>query len=330
MVTTLERSALGDLRSQPQHRLAEVVDVLHESAQGHRDVVVKASDLFMNFDEACLQIGNEALPLQSWALSQLGSKLGIPGNYLVKCREEALELLSINANFWLRQQSGHLMLRLDGNEVRAVLSTRYQSVSNEEVASELARVLPPQTPVRFELTATHFELQVIGDGDGTEDSLHGGLHVTNSEVGCSSVRISSLLFRTICLNGMILGGQQFTWERRHIGRMALQQEIRGEVDRLLGASTETLGQFRATARIHIEGPMEVFRRIVERFKLTVDQRDAIVLAHANEPGSSLFHCLNAVTGAGNNPALPLERRRELQEIGGRLLELSEKGRRWLD
>jgi hypothetical protein len=126
--TIVERPRFGNLRAAPNHSLGEVVAVLRNRASGFHDEVVDVRNVTMSPDDGSLHVGREATELQPWALSQLGSKLGIPGNYLAKCEPE---IRAQNVNHWLGKESGKLLLRMDGNEVRAVLSTRYQSVSTK-------------------------------------------------------------------------------------------------------------------------------------------------------------------------------------------------------
>lgn len=325
--STVERARFGNLRAAPNHRLGEVVEVLRERSKDFHDEVVDVRDVGMNAYSGALQLGKEQAELQPWALSQLGAKLGIPGNYLAKC-EPALR--AQNVNHWLNQESGKLLLRMDGNEVRAVLSTRYQSVSNEDIAVALVSTLPEETPVRFELTETRFELQVIGESGMQVDLLHRGLHVTNSEVGAASVSLSALVYRTVCLNGLIMGRGSYTFVRRHIGQVDLNTVVHGEVTRLLDASGEAAGQFQGLLGVKMPNQLKALERIVERYELTKDQGQAMVNAFNVEPGETLYHTVNAVTRAGNDEALSLDHRRQLQETGGRLLTLASEGHRWLD
>lgn len=327
VLSTVERARFGNLRAAPNHRLGEVVEVLRSRAGGFHDEIVDVRDVGMSPDDGALHVGREATELQPWALSQLGAKLGIPGNYLAKC---APDIRAQNVNHWLGKESGKLLLRMDGNEVRAVLSTRYQSVSNEDLALSLAQTLPEDTPVRFELTETHFELQIIGESGMQVDLLHRGLHVTNSEVGAASVSLSALIYRTVCLNGLIMGRGSYTFARRHIGQVDLNNVVHGEVSRLLDASGEAAGQFQGLLGVKMPDQWKALERVVERYELTKDQGQAMVNALNQEPGETLFHTVNAVTRAGNDEGLSLDHRRELQEVGGRLLTLAQQGTRWLD
>ena len=48
------------------------------------------------------------------------------------------------------------------------------------------------------------------------DRLYGGLHTRNSEVGFMAVELRALVYRTICTNGLIMGGEGVAFRRRNL------------------------------------------------------------------------------------------------------------------
>ena len=213
--------------------------------------------------------------------------------------------------------------------MRALLSPRYQPLSNLELVRAILGKVPADTPVRYEVTAAHFVAQVLTP-DSRGGGLHGGISLGNSETGHRVVELSAMIYRTICLNGLILGDSEVTLRRRHTHRArATVQELREMAGLAWGRVAGFPGRLEATRTIRIPEPEPVFDRIAERYGLGAPQRRAIGEAFQVEPGPSLFEVVNAVTRAGNSPSLPLEERAELQEVGGRILALAEKGHRWL-
>ena len=325
----------GSLARKPTATIEEVEAALFKRSKDFRDLTVDVSLLSMDEASGALRIGGGGAgggataeaALQPHALGQLAGRLGIPANYLLRCEPE---LRANNVNRWLRDQQGEVMLRMDGEEVRAVLSTRYRPVDNLDLVRMVSKQVSKETQIRFEMTATHFEMQVVSrHGENGNDPLFGGVHIGNSEVGVACISISGLIFRVICLNGLIMGSGNHKISRRHIGNSASLNDIGGQVNRLIHAGHSAVERFKGTRAVHITDPAKVFERIVEHHDLSKDQHAAISYAYTVEPGLTLYHAINAVTRAGNSATLALEPRRQLQEVGGRMLEMAEKGDRWL-
>lgn len=318
-------TAQDGLRCAPAFALGDLASVLARRSADFADEIVDVRDVRMDPEDGSLAVGSSRYPVQPHALTQLGTKLGIPAGYLQRCEPD---LRANNVNRWLEELDGPVMLRYDRAEVRAILSTRYRPLDNHEVVNAMLGVLPENTRLRFELTAARMEVQLVGnENDG---SLRDGLHLTNSEVGAASVSLSALIYRGICLNGLIMGHGRYTWSKRHIGATDLHHAFNEQVPHLIEASAEARTAFKGTTSVVVNEHEKAFERIVERYQLTKPQHAAITQAYAEEPGVSLYHIINAVTRAGNHPELALEPRRQLQEVGGRMLELAGQGRRWLD
>ena len=79
----------------------------------------------------------------------------------------------------------------------------------------------------------------------------------------------------------------------------------------------------------IPEPLRVIEKVVEHYELTQEQRDQTESAFDIEPGDTLYHAVNAITRAGNSADLALESRRQLQEVGGKIIEAVSSGKRWL-
>lgn len=157
------------------------------------------------------------------AHSQIGNYLNIPAKYYNRMQNESPELLAQNVNHWLHSQSEQRMLRtLDGN-LRAFLSDRYRRIDNGEIAETVLPIIAGMKTAQVkscQITETRMYIKVVNPRIQAEvkvgDIVQSGVIISNSEVGCGSVRISPLIYRLVCSNGMV--AQDSAVRKYHIGR----------------------------------------------------------------------------------------------------------------
>ncbi|MCZ7606635.1 MAG: hypothetical protein M5U25_11330 [Planctomycetota bacterium] len=94
--------------------------LLQRRAADYTDEVVDVRDLRMDQEDGSLAVSSARYPLQAHALTQLGSKLGIPAGCLQRCIPSFAPRTSTG---WLEQEGGDVFLRFDRLEVRAIFST---------------------------------------------------------------------------------------------------------------------------------------------------------------------------------------------------------------
>lgn len=213
----------NNLRAAPTTTVAELQDALADRARGHHDITVRAGQLRYDPELGMVEVqGHREYGLRTLALNQIAAKLGVPAQYLRKC---PWDLRAENINHWLNEnRTRSFLLRCDGDEIRAVLSDRYAPVDHVPLAGWLADSFGHDAQLRYEISEEVLHVQFVngrGRDAGRNDWLHPGVGVTNSEVGLARVQVSGLLFRTICLNGLILRGGSEEWQRRHIGNVEL-------------------------------------------------------------------------------------------------------------
>lgn len=309
----------------PPIALGQLEHELVRAERQHHDTFAHPRELRVA-DDGQLLIRGEPHRLQRKALDQLGAKLRVPASYLHRCPPD---LVAANLNRWLTSCRSELLVRMDGGKVRAVLSARYQPVSHVEVVRSVLRSVSEDTPVRFELSASLFVAQVLTPGY-RDQGMHGGMNLCNSETGHAVVQLTALIYRTICLNGLILGDSDVALKRRYTHEA---HKTLAELDEVAGVAwsqaADLPGRLDRTRFVRIPEPEPVFDRITQKYGLGPLQRRAIGVAFEVEPGGSLFEVINAVTRAANGPSLQLEERAQLQEVGGRMLALAEAGHRWL-
>jgi len=154
---------------------------------------------------------------------QLGASLGIPAKYYDKMRVEQPDLLAHNVNSWFRHEPNkHTVRTLDGT-ARAFLSDRYRRLDNYDIAKAALPVIggmPGAKVESCEVTDNRMYLKVVNPRLEAEvqkgDIVQAGIMISNSEVGLGSVTVMPLVYRLVCLNGMIVN--DYGQRKYHIGR----------------------------------------------------------------------------------------------------------------
>jgi Domain of unknown function (DUF932) len=319
------------LRSVPSVSLEDLMQDVAEKSISHHDIQVTAEEVYIDPVEDMLIVQKHSYSLKYLALSQIANKFQMPAPYLAKC---PAALRAQNINHWLQEdKKRELLLRCDGDSVRAVLSQKYAPISNTQMLEYLKQTLGPKTKLRYELSEEQMMVQVVNiDGEfvgDTHDRLIPGINLRNSEVGLSSAQVAAMIYRTICLNGLIMSSITDTWKRRHVGKQDFLDEVRKAIFALRDAAKIHAKEFVGLRTVKVKDVHAVFAKVAETFTLTETQLSAIQLAFNVEPGDTLYECINAITRAGNATDLKLEERRQLQEVGGKMLDLSKSGNRWL-
>lgn len=314
----------------PPIPLGELHHRLERRKSQQRDEIRSASDLHLEEDTGWLRTNGSSHYLQPHARRLLAQKLRIPDSYLGRCPHP---LAAANVNHFLREKGSQpVLIRYEGTQIRAILSDRYHAVDHPELTAKLLDVVPESTPVRYELSATMMMVQLLPPESQHATNgfdLFGGITVTNSETGFAVVGLKAMIFRVICLNGLVLGGGASVVRRRHT-RDASEtlREFQQRASEAWSEAGETPDRFLAMRRIRVDQPQEALKRLQERHQLTSELAKEVDAAFEVEPGNTFFDLINAFTRAGNSTRLQLEDRAHLQELGGRILDGAERGR-WL-
>ncbi|MBY0242001.1 MAG: DUF932 domain-containing protein [Burkholderiaceae bacterium] len=297
------------------------------------------------------KIGDVRYPLNDFVCGQLAKKLDIPLTYFKRMREFNPALLDLNVNGWLNlnHADSYLVRTLDGR-ARALLSTRYRRLDNFDLAHSIVPVLQQLPGARFEsvaLTDKKLYLKVVSSKIACEvapgDIVQAGVVVSNSEIGCGTLRVEPLLFRLVCSNGLIV--QDRTMRKNHAGRnlvsdndevlvyqndtleaddKAIFLKVRDLVQTAVSEATFDLisEKMRKTMGIKLVGnPVKAVEVLSNRYALN-EAECAGVLRHLfQEHDLSGYGLLNAVTGYAQDVD-DYDRATEFEELGGKLLELS--------
>lgn len=282
-----------------------------------------------------LGIGMNGVTPNDHALSQVASRLGIPAKYAKKCYEENPLLLANHFNYWIEnmeeeQQVKQWFMRGKEDELRAVLTDKYSQLDNAFVFDALGTSLQNGGIVdvkNFNLDSKYLNLRLmfpdLTHNIGTDikkDPVMVGIHITNSEVGSSSLRIDSCLFRLVCSNGLIarVGGESLMAQRHvHLTRGEMENRVADAIASALEAGDGILEDFARTKEIKVPSVMKVLEKLAKGQKYSESFTDTLKSSFNSEPGNTAFHLVNAFTHASQT--LPIERRLEVETYAGNLM-----------
>lgn len=295
----------------------------------------------------------EAFPLNDLAHQQLAERLHIPRPYYDRMRVDNPRLLDANVNAWFQQEPAGMMVRTLDGRGRAVLSNKYRPLDNMDVAE---RVLPiigamnRETGARVmscELTERRMYIKVVHERVRMEvavgDVVQSGIVISNSEVGSGAVKVEPLVFRLVCLNGMI--SADYSQKKYHVGRgFGLDADEATEVyraDTLTAINRTFLMKVEDTVRaVASQSRFEVIVKRMQEAKAKVINADPIktvevlqkregltehehhsVLTHLLSGGDlTQYGLMNAITRASQDVD-NYDRATELERLGGKLLAL---------
>ena len=271
---------------------------------------------------------------------QLGSSLGIPAKYYDKMRSDYPDLLVQNVNGWFgRQPNKHTVRTLDGT-ARAFLSDRYRRIDNYDIAKASLPVIGEMTDARVEsceVTENRMYLKVVNPRLTAEvtkgDVVQAGIIISNSEVGLGSVTVMPLVFRLVCLNGMVVNdlGQR----KYHIGReneeawelysddtlqaddtafmLKLADIVRTAVDEAKFGMV--VGKLREAAAVRITGHVpEVVELTARQFGINKDE-ETDILQHLITGGELTLYGLSSAVTRASQDVSDYDRATTLEGVG---------------
>jgi hypothetical protein len=332
--------------------LVELAQELSRRVTAKSDFVADTRSLSLSADATTLAAEDSAYPITPLVHRQIGAWANVPAKYYDRMQAEAPELLSRNINHWLTAAKDvrRMIRTLDGN-ARAFLSDRYRRIDNEQVAEAVLPLLLGAGPdIRVEsceVTESKLYLKAVFpriEGEVKRgDAVQSGIVISNSEVGLGSLSVQPLIFRLVCTNGMVLPDSGLS--RYHVGgkvgdganiEALLRDETKAADDRALmlkltdvvRASLDQV-QFNshlARMRVATEGetvarPVQAVEQLSKAFTFSSGEQDSILNNLIRGQDFSRWGMLNAVTAVANDHP-SYDRATELEEIGGRILNLA--------
>ena len=333
--------------------LVDLALELERQKAAKRDFIADTSTVAMKGAQAqALEVSGEDFTVNGHAHRQIATRLGIPYKYYEKMQGEAPALLAENVNTWFRVSPERRMIRTMDGIARAFLSDRYRRIDNDTVAETALPIISEMqgaTIEACEITDRKLYIKVVNPRLELEvkkgDPVQAGLIITNSEVGMGALSVYPLIYRLVCLNGMVR--QDDGVRRYHVGRAGSSEEEAYELyqdDTLQADDAALLLKLRDTVRTAIDATK--FKLLVDRFRDAADQKltgnpvkavevlaqrvvlgkdeKSSVLRHLIEGGDlSRWGVANAVTRAAADVD-SFDRSIEMEAAGGQVIDLSPK------
>ena len=297
--------------------------------------------------------GDERFNVASLAHDQLSARLAIPKPYYDRMLRTEPRLLATNVNHWLHKEPDNRMIRTLDGRMRAFLSNGYRQVDNVHVAEAVLPILVGQPDIQIlstEITERRMYIQAVTPKIQAEikvgDPVQMGVTISNSEVGCGMIRVEPMIFRLVCLNGMI---RAHVLRRRHVGKRITGEDVL-EMESFYRA--ETMEADTRAFLLKVQDTVRhafdelFFQREIEKMKTaaglpieTTDLNAAVVevakkFVLSKEEGQGILYNLiqggdlskwglaNAVTSLANKDEGAYDRAIELQRIGGQVIDLA--------
>jgi len=332
--------------------LTELAQELDRQQNSKRDFVVDTRKIEMEstsqVSELMLQGADVSdLTVNDNAHNQIGSRLKIPAVYYNRLRKEHPQLLDQNVNGLFQAQPEQRMVRTLDGKARAFLSNRYQPLDNYDLAQAVLPILATVPDMKIEsceMTESRMYIKAIFPRIEAEvskgDVVQSGIVISNSEIGMGSLKVEPLIFRLVCLNGMI--SADYSQRKYHVGRakeenmdiytnetiaadnkatwLKMQDTVKAAIDT---AKFEMIVEaMRKSKSMIIEAaPMDVVERVQKTFQFNDDERDGI-LTHLLTGGDLTgYGLLNAITRTAQDVD-SYDRSTDMERIGGQIITLN--------
>lgn len=347
----------------PKHyeSLDQLVERVVRDDARKRDVVMDTRRISFELESTDTVLGDNGhreatvFKLTDRALGQMATDLKIPKKYFDRMRQQAPELFRTNVHHWLHQEPTRRMIRgyTNGDDVllgRAWLSDRYRRLDHIEIAKTLLPEFESiGTPVEFHnaaVTEDRLYLRATFPKMLSEvkvgEPVQWGVEIRNSEVGAGLFAINSFVLTLSCLNGMVAYKELAA---RHVGRrlddedifteetikaddtafwLAARDTLRASIDE--ARFEEAIATLKATTESEpVVRPIKASEQLAQRYALTEDEQEAVLLSLMQNGDRSQWGMLSAVTAAAQS-CESFDRRVEMEEMGWQVAELS--GKEW--
>ena len=281
----------------------------------------------------------QSFRLNETARQQLASRLNVPLPFAERIRNEEPALYDRTLNTLLHKKDEQRLIRTNGGDTcRAFLSKNYKIMDHDEFLKSVLPILSLNPNLNVQeafLSDTHLQLSIILEESDRHvrpgDAVKYGVVLLNSEIGLGSLSLSSFIYRLVCSNGLVVPEHEGSLRRIHLGRAmadvndnynrTIWREYSSAVKELLTGKRfeEIMASMRAAAARPIVKDAEVIvEEIGKKFNLSKEEQAMVKAQYEANADMSVWGLINSVTEAAKE-ATTIQRRNELQIIGGKLL-----------
>jgi hypothetical protein len=331
--------------------IQELAIELQRRADSKADYVADTRQLAVSMDAKSINIEDSEFAIDQHTRRQITSHYKIPAAYSDLMEREAPGLLSGNINHWFQQKPARRMVRtLDGN-ARAFVSDKFFRYDNDVLAQAVLPVMLENPELKIEsceVTDKKMYIKALMpkmEGSiGLNDPVQAGLVISNSEIGAGSVQVQPLIYRLVCLNGMIMPDRGVS--RYHVGRriagdgadvqelfrnetlradqhalsLKLQDVVRAamskvEFEKIVADLNE------AASSDQVVKPIAAVEILGKNIGLAEGERNTVLENLIKGQDYSKWGMANAVTAVANSHE-SYDRATELELLGGKVIDLS--------
>jgi len=345
-----------------EEKLKELSMELERQKNNRYDIVVPSEQLIVlkDGDKIFIDVPQPSGDMKRHGITdychgQIADKTGIPMKYYRKMQDAGkLDLLAENINSWLPTKEKRLIRVLDG-EVRAVLSDRYRIIDNYDVfyavLDEFARIMR-DTGIRIQirdarLTDQHIYIKAVSPDLTGEvfhlkdrvEPVHGGIIISNSEVGAGSFQVKPFINVLVCQNGLI---SDKIFKRVHLGKelgcglvnwsdetlsledKALWSKIRDMIRATFNRDVfqRWVDEINKVSVNVLEKPVEAVDNIIKKYNIPQSKKDALLNQFSLE-GNTQWGLSMAVTRIAQDEE-SYEEQIKMEHVGAKILELKKE------
>lgn len=271
-----------------------------------------------------------------YSMSQMFMRFGIPNTYANFCRKNgANELLQDNLKHWIDKFGGEYMFRMykhdNGDDiVRGMLTQKYKAFDTLDIMKVARANIPLNRnfSVRsYLMNPERLHVRLVSDKplDVENEDLFMGVTIDSSDVGRSSLRMSIIVYKQVCTNGLILpksvtpiyrqihfGAGADRFSESIVACLSAVEPAREVAETIITSSSKKVLPF----NIESEEEVEKFRVNHKLSKSVME--DTVKLVSEEKYGKpSLWTFINSLTESAQK--VSLESRIDTEREAGRLL-----------
>lgn len=261
--------------------------------------------------------------LSDYAIGQLGSRIGVPGQYIQSCVKNGFyKLAQDNVNTWLSNCKSGFMFRKTGHHIRAVLSPRYTVYDSERILDAIWKNvnLDDYSMRGSFISEERLHVRLIGNEkmhiDGEE--LFPALFFDSSDVGRNILSVRFGIYKLVCTNGLVIGkAEGVLYKQKHLGVNAEEFEA-GMLSGLKKVPVLTNSAESWVHEVRKESmDNDTAYSLLKGIKLNAEGRDKVIELMDNRYGKTKWGLINGITEVAQD--YTLDKREELEIAAGNIL-----------